>query len=259
MNSAKKKVRRYAVAATVGMLAALPLTTPLPVRAQAPVAVPPAAPAPNALMQNPDVQILVLALPTGGVAVSSVYPGQVTKAVAQGRVDKLLALTGWKATNRRFSDAPTGNPLEDNRAKKLSAASFETTAPMFGTDGKIDSEPFLRAFGDLGRVNLIYMPGASYTYTGVRHFDSPRLSFDVMDSGQGTVAIAATVKQPEANPAPFGLPTTDIPVASVGAAQKNVARNNAANRTVKVALLIAVALGSALVVYGLASRYVGKA
>lgn len=257
MNTATETTWRTALAATAILLPAL---SPLAASAQAPVAVPPAAQSVNAQMQNPDVQILVVTLPTGSTAVSSVYPGQVSKQTAQKRVDKLLALTGWKATNRRFSDAPTGNPLEDNRAKKLSAASFETGSNVFGADGVIDSEPFLRAFGDLGRINLIYMPGASYTYTGIRRFDSPRLAFQVMSSGQGTVAIAATVKQPGENAPPFGLPLTDVAVRSVSgvARQTNVAESPALRSMIKVAILLVLAIGSALVVYGLASRYVGK-
>jgi len=260
MNTGMMSFVQVAIRHATVAVAASAVLLPLSARAQDPVAaLPVATSAPNAQMQNPDVQILVLALPTGGVAVSSVYPGQVSKLAAQKRVDKLLALTGWKAAARRFSDAPTGNPLEDNRAKKLSAASFTTTAPVFGADGKIDSEPFLRSFGDLGRINLIYMPGASYQYTGVRHFDSPRLAFDVMDSGQGTVAIAATVKEPEANPAPFGLPATDVPVqAQSVAGRRNVAGNNAPNNVVKISIVVALALGSAMIVYGLASRYVGR-
>lgn len=238
------------------LCAAMPLFA-TPTHAQAPA---PAQEA-SAAMQNPDVQILVIALPGGNVAVSSVYPGQVPKATAQGRVDKLLALTGWRATNRTFSDAPTKNPLESDAAKKLSAASFETVAPIFPVSGQIDSEPFLRAFGDLHRVNLIYMPGAGTAYTGARRFESPRLSLTALPSGQGTVAIAATVKQPETNPAPFGIPATDTEAQALISANAPKAPRNAPgeNRTFLIVIVIAFAAGSALVVYGLASRYVGKA
>lgn len=209
---------------------------------------------------KPDVQIVVLGLPTGTYAVSSVYPKQVPKAVAQGRIDKLLALTKWPSTSRKFSDAPAvPNPLRDDSTPKgkLSAASFETTGAVYASDGTIDWEPFLRAFGDVGRINIVCFTGPEFAYTGPLAFDNDRITFSA-SAGEGTVAVVANIKKPEPSPASFGLPKQQQPATAVAPAQGHAKKSNDANRVVGIILVALAATGIALVIYALTSRFVTK-
>ena len=209
-------------------------------------------------MANPDVQILVMPLPTG-YAVSSVYPKQVTKAAAQGRIDKLLALTKWTATKRRFSDATAAsNLLQDGKGGLLSAASFETTDAPFGTDGTINTEPFLQAFGDLRRVNLVFFTGDGFVYRGATRFGSERLAFSAT-AGQGTVMMAANIKVPAKNAAPFGLPRLASETRAEPAPQSVVReRNGEANRWLGLLFVGIAAVGFGVVIYALTIRFVQK-
>lgn len=208
---------------------------------------------------QPDVQIVVLALPTGTYAVSSVYPKQIPKAVAQGRIDRLLALTKWTATNRKFSDAPaTPNPLSDSRTPKgkLSAASFETTGMVYAADGTINWEPFLRAFGDVRRINMVCFTATDFAYRGPVSFESDRVSFSA-SAGEGTVAAVANLKKPEPSPAVFGLPQyrqDDTPAKKT----PNRSKKNDGNRAVYIVFIALAATGVGLILYALASRLVTK-
>lgn len=214
-------------------------------------------PTPNT---QPDVQIVVLPLPTGTYAVSSVYPKRVPKAVAQGRIDRLLALTKWKATNRKFSDAPAvPNPLRDDQTPKgkLSAASFETTGTIYADDGSINWDPFLRAFGDVRRINLVCFTGTDFAYRGPVSFESTRIAFSA-SAAQGTVAAVANIKKPEPAPAPFGLSQYATASPKTTVVTKPVAENGQARRVVGIVLIALVATGVALVIYALTSRLVTR-
>jgi hypothetical protein len=262
--SARKKRASITVGLFLTSLAAL-LASPLPsaiAQSQTPAPKEAVAQSAQPTISNtkPDVQIVVFGLPTGTYAVSSVYPKQVPKAVAQGRIDKLLALTKWQAKSRKFSDAPAvPNPLRDETTPKgqLSAASFETTGAIYGSDGAIDWEPFLRAFGDVNRINIVCFTGPEFAYSGPVAFDSERVTFSA-SGGQGTVAVVANIKKPEPSPALFGLPKYRQADAVVAQAQVPAKKSNGTNRVVGVILVALAATGIALVIYALTSRFVTK-
>ncbi|MBC8139755.1 MAG: hypothetical protein H8F28_28060 [Fibrella sp.] len=211
---------------------------------------------------QPDVQIVVLPLPNEVYAVSSVYPKQVPKAVAQGRIDALLALTKWKATNRKFSDAPAvPNPLSDDQTPKgnLSAASFETSGAIYAEDGTINWEPFLRAFGDVRRINMVFFTGTDFAYTGPVSFDNERITFSA-SSGQGTVAAVANIKKPEPSPASFGLPQyqTGAATPKTVVATKPDSQGGQTRRVVGIVGIALFATAVALIIYAMTSRLVTK-
>ena len=233
----------------IRLFAALLLAAPLPVAAFAQASATPAAV--SVAASRPDVQIVVLVLPTGSYAVSSVYPTQVPQAAAQARIARLLKLTGWHATNRRFSDV---SPDAKRSLVKLSAASFETGDAVIGTDGTVDWEPFLRAFGDVRRVNVACFTPANWLYKGATQFDSPRLSLTVTPV-PGSVTLAAAIKQPALDQAPFGVPSADALEPAPSA--RHVARSGTASGSPLVigALLAAV---SAALLYFSVSRLLRK-
>lgn len=260
--SAKAKRATSITGIILTSLALVLAAASLPVTAQSGVPAPDSTTLQAAPLGNmrPDVQIVVLGLPTGTYAVSSVYAKQVPKAVAQGRIDKLLALTKWQATSRKFSDAPAvPNPLRDDKTPKgnLSAASFETTAAIYAADGTIDWEPFLQAFGDVERINLICFTGTDFAYRGPVQFDTDRITFSA-SSGQGTVAAVANIKKPEPSPVSFGLPkyatadTVSVPV------KNRVKENTDTNRVIRIVLVALAATGVALIIYAITSRLVTK-
>lgn len=258
-------VRNTGVPSGVGALltlAALLAISPCPVAAQAGDADTPnvAQSQPVAANTQPDVQIVILPLPTGTYAVSSVYPKQVPKATAQARIDRLLALTKWTATSRKFSDAPAvPNPLRDDTTPKgnLSAASFETTGIIYADDGTINWDPFLRAFGDLRRINMVCFTGTDFVYAGPVSFDSERVTFSA-SSGQGTVAVVANLKKPELSPASFGLPNGAQTETVARQAPRRTKKSNGTNRAVYVVLIALGATAVALITYALTSRLMTK-
>ncbi len=240
------------------LLAALALS-PLAVFAQGDPAAQVAPPNAPARATSPDVEIVVIVLPTGDYAVSSVYPGQVPQAAAQARINRLLSLTKWRAVHRKFSDAPAAsNLLRDDAHAKLSAASFETDGGVYAADGTIDWEPFLQAFGDLRRVNIVCFTGPGFTYGGPVAWDSERIAFSAT-AAPGAVSATAVIKKPEANASRFGLPRFGTVVAKAPVAAVGAAKEGGRGRDAKILLLALFSVGIALAIYRLASRLVPKA
>ncbi len=219
-------------------------------------------PSSGAVVSNtkPDAQIVVLVLPTGTYAVSSVYPKRVSKAVAEERMTKLLKLTKWQATNHRFSDAPAiSHPSrgESMPNATLSAASFETSGPIYAADGTIDWEPLLQAFGDLHRVNFVCFTGPEFVYRGPVTFQNERIAFSA-SAGQGAVAVAATLKKPEPSPVRFGLPQyAATPPAPTKETVANTP-NSQGSRAIRILFVTLFATGVALIIYLLTTRLVSK-
>jgi hypothetical protein len=189
-----------------------------------------------------------------------VYPKQVPKAAAQARIDRLLALTKWPAKSRKFSDAPAvPNPLNDGATGKgkLSAASFETTGAIYAEDGTINWDSFLRAFGDVRRINMVCFTGTDFAYRGPVSFESDRVTFSA-SGGEGTVAAVANIKKPEPSPGSFGLPQYATVAPKAVAATKPKANSGQTRRIVGTVLVALAATGVALIIYALTSRLVTK-
>lgn len=152
-------------------------------------------------VDKPDVQIVVMAHPSGQWAVSTVYPGKVARAAADAHVKRLLAVSGWKASgpsqweNRALErvDSPFGLKAQP----VMSSLTFLTNSPVVDWEkATLPVEPFARAFRDLSRVHVtFFVPGgrAAFPFRGLRNFADPRVDI-AFSGGQGAYTYVLNIK-----------------------------------------------------------------
>lgn len=152
--------------------------------------------APIPTQRIPDVQVIAFPLPTHEWAVTTVYPKVVSQADAQGRVNRLLALTGWKANGMEFKNKALERAASDTpKAAVMSSVTFRTTGGVVDlVDGTMPLVPFARAFRDLQRVHITYIiPGKTFTFRGIRQFSDNNLDLS-LSQGQGAYTYVLNIK-----------------------------------------------------------------
>jgi len=150
----------------------------------------------------PDVQVVVVPFPSGQWAVSAVYPKRVPRAAAEGRVKRLLDLTGWKGAQFTFEDralqrAGVNVHLEDGPLPPvpvMSSLTFLTAGKLVDIpDGTLSVEPFARAYRDLNRIHITYLVPGKFTFKGLRHFSDNNVDI-ALSEGQGAWTYVMNIK-----------------------------------------------------------------
>jgi hypothetical protein len=164
----------------------------------------------------PDVQVVVAPRAGGEWVVSAVYSKRVPRAQAEGRVKRLLGLTGWKGTQFEFEE----RALERD-AKKL-PADIEPLPPVpvmssltFLTGGKVVDmadgtmplEPFARAYRDLNRIHVTYLVPGKFAFKGLRRFADNNVDI-ALSEGQGAWTYVVNIKNHRLDS--LGLPRYEV-------------------------------------------------
>lgn len=173
---------------------------------------------------KPDVQVVVMPLPTGQWGISTVYPKQVSKAEADARLARLLAASHWKAQDIVFENGQLtrvpmtppndpDNPKEAYQIKQaapavMSSLTFSTSGnPVDLTGGTMVLEPFAQGFRDLTRVHVTYLVPKGFVFHGLPRFDNDDLSVDMMSGGEGAYTYVMNIKNHQLGN--FVLPKTE--------------------------------------------------
>jgi hypothetical protein len=113
--------------------------------------------------------------------VSVTYPAVVKRAQSEGHLKRLLALSGWKATDVAYEDrglATNDGKSRNNRGPQdpaMSSVSFLTDAQIVDwRNGTLPVEPFARTFRDLKSVYVTYFVPGSFPFRGLRQHSGPQ-------------------------------------------------------------------------------------
>ena len=220
----------------------------------------------------PDVQVIVLPMPSGKWGVSAVYPKQISQDKAEGRLKALLQAGKWRPENVAFENgrmqrdsAKIALPPDMPAAEKakfavkvpppsvMSSITFETMDnPVDFANGTMNLAPFARGFRDLNRVHVTYIVPPPFAFRGIRHFESRDLSLDMRSGGEGAYTYVMNIKNHQMGN--ITLPTTEPlspartnPEAQNGAAWKQ-------RRLVGGGLVVCIALIAGGLVYLWANR-----
>lgn len=159
----------------------------------------------------PDVQVVVMALPTGQWGISAVYPRRVPRSEAEARIKKLAALTGWKPTNVEWEERGMDRVSMGEKftpVPVMSSLTFETTGNVVDlADGTISVEPFARAYRDLRQVNITYLIPFKFRFRGLRRFSDTNLDL-TLSEGQGAWTYLLNIKNHQMDS--LGLPRYEI-------------------------------------------------
>ena len=219
---------------------------------------------------RPDVQVVVLPMPTGKWGVSTVYSKQVSKGKAEARLKALLQAGGWRPESVVFENGqmkrenvtlelPPDMSAEEKAEYQtklpppsvMSSLTFETVDNVvdFG-NGTMNLAPFARAFRDLNRVHVTYIVPQTFVFRGVRHFENADVSLDMMSGGQGAYTYVMNIKNHQMEK--VAIPVTQA-LAPVQNDRRGDTRRSAAlqqqKRMVGGGLVVVIALLAGIVVY----------
>jgi hypothetical protein len=146
-------------------------------------------PAPGAKSSSaadlPDV--LVLVEPIGEEAnVAVTYSRAVSHADARSSLSRLAGLAGWKLRRVSVNDQELFADDESGRRTSLGKqtgieATAANVAVTYGRAFRL--QPFVEAYRDAGRLDLLFLMGGLNEFTGLRSYDDPALSVKLLQEG----------------------------------------------------------------------------
>ena len=181
---------------------------------------------------KPDVQVVLMPLPTGQWGVSSVYPKQISRKDADIRQARLIATSHWNADGVIFEDGRMNRDIRPEEFSKenrpgtppppiMSSLSFSTNGkPVDFQNGTMVLEPFALAFRDLNRVHITYIVPKGFAFHGLRHYDGPQVAVDMLSGGEGAYTYVLNIRNHQMSA--LTLPKTDplSPGAQPGAVRR---------------------------------------
>jgi hypothetical protein len=171
---------------------------------------------------KPDALILVQ--PSRGSAeVVVVFPHTIPHQDAKARIVKLGTISGWtiKAVSVTDQTIETGGaPGVGGRrtvGKQTEITASLSPAPQFAGNAFV-LQPYLEAFSDLGRIELLYVFPRDSRFVGIRELDNPDLSLRLINPG-GPYRYVVDFKR-------HGGKIANLPLTQPVAGSNNIAASN---------------------------------
>ncbi len=191
---------------------------------------------------------IILVQPMGYQAmVAVVFPKAVPASAVRGRMSKLARSAGWTLTSLDIKNEQVRTNPRFGGPKGLGtqtdATATMTNAPQ-AMNGGFLLQPYLDAFSDLKRIEILYMVPPDRGFQGLREFDSPSLSVRLITAG-GPYRYVADIKDHSGALPKVPLiqpqPRAETPVAATRSRSTGF-------DTSAMALVLAIAAGGGLVV-----------
>jgi len=199
---------------------------------------------------------LILVQPGEGRAVLSVtFPAPVSHPSVRGRVERLARAAGWKIASLEVKDQDVKTSPQYGASRPLGkqtgALALLTNAPQM-RQGGFHLQPYVDAFSDLQRLDLLFLVPAIRTFEGLREFESPALSVKLIQEGGPYRYQIAIRDHTGALPA---LPLKQPPPPPPPAAQQSRSAEQTDGSPLALAVAIAAASGlSVLILWLLLAR-----
>lgn len=192
----------------------------------------------------PDVQIVISPDPSGQWIIAAVYPSKTDRAKAEARAKEMLALGKWKGSGLLFENKAlerSGNPKGMVSLPVMSSVTLSTLGNVVGyADGTINLEPFIRAYRDLGHINLLFLVPGTFNYRGPHRYRDQDIE---MAYAPGGSALTYVVQIKNHALGSLHLPRLEPAVASVIPSASGPKKGD--SRVLKMAGVIALALAAA--------------
>ena len=188
--------------------------------------------------------VVILLQPMGE---SSLMAVTFSKPTSPARVKVLLGdlarRGGWKLGAVEIRDETVPNFGTAGASAHQTGASTTITGAPFMSDGGYRLQPFVEAFADYGRVELLFIENEDPAYTGLKSFTSPPLKVDLIKAGSPYRFVIQIDKS--AGPLPK-LPLTQPAVSPSPPAPKEPVRTRPAGNSMAYVLLVSAASGLAV-------------
>ncbi len=212
------------------------------------------SPQPDRLTSPASVQITAFFWAATGYAATALYSQPLTEAAARSELEVLAAGLGYgSASELRRSYPGTEKPdaFEFETSSAGFTVGFRLSERAFNRDqGTFKLEPFLKAFGRHGRIDLDFMVGdldnRAFNYRGIRQFESRDVRLRHHGAGPHH-SYSIEVLNPQA--ATFDLPPFAPPELPLGEDSRRTSPKHPAGSSILlVVLATAAALGTFVVV-----------
>jgi hypothetical protein len=240
------RTKQYKLSSLAALLVIIALSVSLPAAVSAETGTETAAQSiPTATV--PDVQIVVSPDPAGKWIIAAVYPSKIDRKKAEARAKEMLSLGKWKGTDLLFENKAlerTENPKGMAPPPVMSSVTLSTGGNLVNyADGTLALEPFIRAYRDLGRLNLLFLVPGTFTYRGPHSYSNKDIDLKYAAGGS---ALTYVVQVKNHDLGALQLPRYEPAVASAAPAAAGVkAGGSAASKMIGVVLIALVAAGLA--------------
>ena len=191
----------------------------------------------------PDVLVWIDARNPGMQWVSITYPTVVQRSQAQAHLSLLLKETGWNASDIKISDAS----VMTSGANPMTSAEFITTNAIKLETKYLPVEPIIKSLTDLKRVEIFYLMPAGFQFRGLQDYENRYVRI-TLGRSENTYHYIIDVKRSD-------FDKLNLPVPGSEAQSSANSRNY---HPAVLALLIALALATAILVYALTAGLINK-
>lgn len=192
----------------------------------------------------PDVQIVVSPDPSGQWVIAAVYPSKTDRPKAESRAKDMLSFGKWKGNGLLFENKAlerTENPKGMAPPPMMSSVTLSTSGNVVNyADGTIALEPFIRAYRDLGRINLLFLVPGTFKYRGPHSYKDSDIE---MTFAPGGSALTYVVQVKNHNLSTLRLPRFEPAVAT--ATPSVAGHKTSGNKASRMIGVIALALAAA--------------
>jgi len=204
-----------------------------------------ANPAPSS--QVPDVLVWIDATRQAGTWVSVTYPKVVQRAQAEDHLRRLLAETGWTASNVRISE---GSVTVQGENPMTSAEFMVPQQSLALESGVLPVEPFIEALRDLKNIELLYIVPQGFAFQGLADFENKYVKI-TLKRGSNSYRYAIIVKRSDFRE--LGLPRPGIQAQPPADAEEKGGMNAAL-----VGLVVALALATGALAYLITRKFTSR-
>jgi hypothetical protein len=194
----------------------------------------------------PDVQIVISPDPSGQWVVAAVYPNKTDRKKAEDRAKEMLTLGKWKGSGLLFENKAlerTDNPKGMAALPVMSSVTFSTPGNIVNyADGTVSLEPFIRAYRDLDKINLLFLIPGTFKYRGPKSYQDNDIEMLYVSGGS---ALTYVVQVKNHSLGALQLPRFEPTASVASSAQKGKSGAGKSAKMIGVIVLAVVAAGLA--------------
>ena len=186
---------------------------------------------------------LILIQPTGPAALIAItYPKAVSHDVVRSRLARLASLLGGRISSVEIRDEDARS-IDKSLGKQTGADAIMTNAFQVKQGGFV-LQPYIEAFSDVNRLEILYWTAPFKGFSGIREFDNPSIHVRLLRAG-GPYHYEVQIRD-HTRPLPL-LPIVQPAVPGTVQAQRPAPASSGSNWS-GILFVVAVAAGSGLAV-----------
>ena len=205
-------------------------------------------PVPGKAANQPDVLVLVFAVPGGPDQIGLTYPGVVPHAQAMRDVNAIAAATGWNISGVHIADQA---PPIQKPSGKMTGVDFVAPGAVSLPSRYLPVEPFVNSLRSYRHVTLTYLVGGGFGFEGLRSYADNHVRIALDQSGS---SYTYQIFYRDGRFGHISLPHYQLP--TVDSRSSAAPETHRRGRLWLVALIAVAAVGAGCIAYAVLARNV---